>query len=206
MKSEKLSPRPSTKEKRWFVLEGHKLKHFKTAQLTALPLGVIDVSAAKVRKSRTKKKYFVVEIPVTHSNHGTNSNSASDAQQDPIGVRAATTTIRVSNADAQKKDVQKRKYFLKAANKAQLDLWVKHLTLVRGLNTLDLERNLETGSEATELDSDSESAMLTAVTEMSDSDEDSKSDDEDSKSESSDKIDALHGLNKKYATDAFVTT
>ncbi len=204
MKRDKTSPRPgsSNKEKLWFVLEGNKLKYFKTAPLgnDPLPLGVIDLTAAKVRKSRTKKKTFSVEIPVTHSNHVTSPHVtvSPDAQQDPVGVMHSIFTERI-NTDPdmlQKKDAQKRKYQLKAATKAMLDMWVGALQS-RGVATVEERRDSKNGADQ-DVDSDSESAMLTAVTEVSDSDDETslKSDDEDSKSESSDKVDAVNGLKK----------
>lgn len=94
LKRDKTSPRPgSNKEKLWFVLEGNKLKYYKTAPVSSdpLPLGVIDLAAAKIRKSRTKKKTFSVEIPVTHGNHVTSPHvtvSSDTLQQDPVGVRS----------------------------------------------------------------------------------------------------------------------
>jgi steroid delta-isomerase-like uncharacterized protein len=167
------------------VLDGSKLKYYKTAPVGSdpLPLGVIDLSAAKVRKSRTKKKTFAIEIPVTHSNHVATPHvvvSPDTAQQDPVG----------------KKDVQKRKYQLKAATKAMLDMWVSALQS-RGVATAEERRDSRNGADL-DVDSDSESAMLTAVTEVSDSDEEaSLKSDEDSKSESSDKIDAVTGIKKE---------
>lgn len=96
---------------------------------------------------------------------------------------------------SQKKDVQKRKYQLKAATKAMLDMWVSALQS-RGVATAEERRDSRNGADL-DVDSDSESAMLTAVTEVSDSDEEaSLKSDEDSKSESSDKIDAVTGIKK----------
>jgi len=76
-----------------------------------------------------------------------------------------------------------------------LDMWVGALQS-RGVATVEERKDSRNSTDPTDVDSDSESAMLTAVTEVSDSDEDSKSEDDDSKSESSDKIDGSSGTKK----------